>query len=447
MLEELGAYCTETIRRLGCPSVSVAVAERGELVLAEAYGLADPATGRPATPATAYGLASVTKPVTATAVCVAADEGLLDLDAPLPGGFPGGLADDPSWPSPTPRQLLRHRGGFGAHYAFDYGDGGRRIDSDRYARLYREPGTGFEYANTGYRLLGLLLEQATGRDLGTFARERVFAPLGLTGCHLGPSYPGPAPSAVRFTPDGRPYPDADCDHPGATLGWAPAGELALFAQSYPRLLKPETAAAMLDEQPVHDHLGYGLGWCVSRGAGPRVVSHGGGMGGVAAMAVAVPAQELSVAVLANSTNKAARDAIVRYVLTELVPGYTDDHLTVFRDTTRPTEMPPGEWAGRIVTPEGEVPVSLRLLADRQAELRMDGESATAPVTASATADLRAVFPLVVPTDDARAGSTVTGLELRADEGRLKGVARACKEGDREGFLGNMLSHPCELRPR
>lgn len=443
MLEGLDAFCTETIARHGCPSVSVAVAERGEIVLAGAYGHADPVTGRSATPATAYGLASATKPVTATAVCVAADEGLLDLDAPLPGAFPG----DPGWPNPTPRQLLRHRGGFGAHYAFDYGDGGRRIDADRYARLYREPGTGFEYANVGYRLLGLLVERATGRDLGTFVRERVFAPLGLTGCHLGPSYPGPAPSAVRCSPDGRPYPDADCDHPGATLGWAPAGELALFAHAYPRLLKPGTAAAMLDERPIHDHLGYGLGWCVSRGAAPRVVSHGGGMGGVAAMAVSVPAQDLSVAVLTNSTTKAARDAIVRYVLTELVPGYTDAHLTVVRDTARPAELPPGEWSGRIVTPEGDVPVGLRLFADRQAELRMAGERATAPAVASATADLLAVFPLVVPTADARAGSTVTGLELREHDGRLTGVARAYKEGDREGFLGNMLSHLCELRPR
>ena len=124
MLDGLDEYCTQALAEHGCPSVSVAVAERGEVVLTGAYGLADVAGGRAATPDTVYGLASVTKPITATAVCLAADEGLLDLDAPVPGDF--------QWPAPTARQLLQHRGGLGAYYAWDYGDGERPIDADRY---------------------------------------------------------------------------------------------------------------------------------------------------------------------------------------------------------------------------------------------------------------------------------------------------------------------------
>lgn len=82
MLDGLSEFCTGALAEHGCPSVSVAVADRGEVVHAAAYGTADLATGRPATPDTVYGLASITKPMTATAVCHAADEGLLDLDAP-----------------------------------------------------------------------------------------------------------------------------------------------------------------------------------------------------------------------------------------------------------------------------------------------------------------------------------------------------------------------------
>ncbi|KFF99158.1 hypothetical protein IQ62_20570 [Streptomyces scabiei] len=110
MLEGLGEYCVEALEKHGCPSVSVAVVEQGEVVLAEAYGLADVVAGRPATSGTAYSLASITKPITATAVCVAADEGLLELDMAIPGDY--------RWPAPTARQLLQHRGGFGAHYDF-----------------------------------------------------------------------------------------------------------------------------------------------------------------------------------------------------------------------------------------------------------------------------------------------------------------------------------------
>ncbi|MGD3111183.1 serine hydrolase domain-containing protein [Streptomyces sp. YGL11-2] len=438
MLDGLGRYCTGVLTEHGCPSVSVAVAERGEVVLAEAYGLGDVAAGRRATPDTAYALASITKPITATAVCVAADEGLLDLDAPVPVAG--------RHPSPTVRQLLRHRGGLGAHYDWDYGDGERLIDADRYTVLHRPPGTGFEYANLGYRLLGQVLERATGQELGAYVRERVFAPLGLTACHLGVTYPGPAPRAVRYTVDGRPYPDYGCSHPGATLGWATAAELALFSQSYDRLLKPETAAAVRDALPVNRHLGYGLGWCVSYGDGPVVQSHGGGGAGVAAMAVVVPAQRLSVAVLTNCTGKGARDAIVRYVLDALVPGYTDERISpVVDDPVRPLDLPEGIWTGGIGTPEGTLPVELRVAAGGGIALRVAGERAGGPADASAAWDLRADVPLQLPTADARVNSPVLGVRLRHSDGLLTGVAYAYKNGDAEGRLGNFLSHPCTLR--
>ncbi|WP_327153078.1 serine hydrolase domain-containing protein [Streptomyces tubercidicus] len=441
MLNGLSEYCTEVLAEHGCPSASVAVADHGRVVFAAAYGTADLATGRPATPETVYALASVTKPMTATAVCHAADDGLLDLDASVP--LPG--AD--RRPAPTVRQLLQHRGGLGPYYDWDYGGGERVHDPDRYTLPTRPPGTGFGYANLGYRLLGRLLEQATGQDLGAAVRTRVFEPLGLTACHLGRVHPGPAPSARRYTPDGRAYPDYDCSHPGATLGWAPAGELALFAQSYDRLLKPETATAVRHALPVNEHLGYGLGWCLSSGDGPLVQSHGGGGPGVATMAVALPERMLSVAVLTNSTNKAARDAILRHVLGELAPDWTPESITpVIADPPRRMTLPEGDWTGRISAPEREVPLALRVLPDGQVALRLDGAPATAPASASAAWDLRASFPLQLPTADARINSPELGLALRLAGGALTGEAHAYKNGDAEGRLGNFLSHPCTLTP-
>ncbi|MDW4906065.1 serine hydrolase domain-containing protein [Streptomyces sp. ADMS] len=446
-LNGLAEYCTSTLDEHNCPSVSVAVVEHGEVVLAEAHGLADVTALRPATPETAYALASIAKPMTATAICVAADQGLLDLDAPVP--VPG----DPDWPAPTVRQLLQHRGGFGAHYDFHYADGpgdGVRIDATPYAFLHRPPGTAFEYANLGYRALGHLLEAATGQGLADFVRERVFEPLGLTALHLGPAHPGPAPRATRCTSDGRPYPPyCDTSHPGATLGWAPAAQLALFAQSYDRLLKPETAAAVRAASPVNPSLGYGLGWCLSRGAGPLVQSHGGGMGGVAAIVVTVPEQHLSVSVLTNSTDKAARDRITHHVLDTLVPGFSPESISPFTDDpVRPPNLPAADWRGSISTPEGDIPMSLTLTPeDNRARLHLNGESADARTSASQAWALQATFPLQLPTADARINSPALSLHLRHDHGghSLSGVARAHKSGDTEGLLGNLLTHTCQLR--
>ncbi|MFF7456320.1 serine hydrolase domain-containing protein [Kitasatospora sp. NPDC008115] len=248
-LAGLDEFCARALADHGCASVSVAVAERDEVVLARAYGTASVADRRPATPETVYGLASVTKAFTATAVCLAADEGLLDLDAPIPGSF--------RWTAPTPRQLLRHRGDLPAFYSFHYGNGPLPVGIDRYRTLVREPGTDFEYANLGYHELGRVVEAVTGRDLGDHLRERIAEPLGLRGFAYGPAYDGPAPVARRYSADGRAYATCFSGHPAATAGWATAGDVALFARTASRLLKPATVAAMHDAVPISEHLGTG----------------------------------------------------------------------------------------------------------------------------------------------------------------------------------------------
>lgn len=440
MLDLLDERCAVAMAEHGCPSLSVAVVQDGEVVVAEAYGWADVDAGRAATPGTAYAIASVTKPITATAVCLAAEEGLLQLDSPVPIGA------GEQQHAPTVRQLLQHTGGLAAHYDFHYGDGRRRIDAAPYTVLRRKPGSRFEYANSGYGLLGRELEAVTGQPLEQFLRDRVFAPLGLHHFRLAPAHPEASAAAVRYTIDGRPYPPScDTSHPAASMGWATAPELALFAQSYARLLKPGTAAATCDTVPVNARLGYGLGWCLSRGDGPVVRSHGGSMGGVAAMTVAVPEQRLSVAVLSNSTGKAARDAVVRYVMGDLVPGFAAEQISpALPDTSRPAALPHDSWSGRIGTPEGDVSVTLRLTPDGRAEVRAGGDSDVAQVVAWGELDLRGVFAVQLPTADARVDSPLLGLELSLEQGRMRGVARAYKEGDREGLLGSMLTHPCEL---
>ncbi|WP_441246695.1 serine hydrolase domain-containing protein [Kitasatospora sp. McL0602] len=439
-LDGLDEFCAEVLAEHGCASVSLAVAERDELVLTRAYGLADVAEQRPATPQTVYGLASITKAFTAVAVCLASDEGLLDLDAPIPGSY--------RWTAPTPRQLLQHRGGFPAFYNFHYGAGPVPIDIGRYRTLLREPGTAFEYSNIGYQELGNLLEAATGQGLGEYLRERVAEPLGLTSFGYGSTYPGTAPVARRYSTGGRAYDVCHSSHPAPGAGWATAGDIALFARAAVRLLKPGTAAAAYDAVPFDERLGYGFGRIVSRGAGPLLRSHGGGMGGVSAMMIEIPERELSVAVLANSTDKATRDAVVGRLMGTLAPGFHTHQVYPAPEQPHPLELAPGAWAGEVSTAEGDIPLWIEILTDGQVTIRLGGGPAvTVPATASPRCDLRAGAALQLPTADARVNSPDFALELRAEQGQLVGRAIAFKNGDREGLLGAYLVHACALRPR
>ncbi|MFE7312167.1 serine hydrolase domain-containing protein [Streptomyces sp. NPDC057555] len=434
-MDGVAEFCTRALERHGCASASVAVVERGEVVFAEAYGMADREAGRSATAETVYRLASITKPLTATAICSAADEGLLDLDAPLPGdyGRPGG--------APTIRQTLQHRGGFGGHYDWHYGAGASSIPTRWYAeRLYREPGSGFEYANLGYDALGSLLGDVDGQ-----IRARVAEPLGLASLEVGAEYRGSGPTAARYTVDGRAYPVCRSGHPAAGDAWATAADVALFAQRSAALLRPETATAVYDAVPIDPAQGYGLGWSVSTGSGPVLHSHSGGMGGVATMVVRVPERELSLAVLTNSTDKSARNAILHHLLERLAPGFDPAGLCAIPVTDRPMTLPEGSWTGRIETREGDLPLRIALLAGQQVSVRLDGVGeATAPGRASADWGVRTLVPLQLPTADARIDSPLLLLELGGSEGRLTGAARAMKSGEGDGWLGNYLSHPCTL---
>nr|WP_245985193.1 hypothetical protein [Streptomyces tateyamensis] len=185
------------------------------------------------------------------------------------------------------------------------------------------------------------------------------------------------------------------------------------------------------------------------------------MGGAAAMMLTVPERGLSLAVLCNSTDKAVRDAVLDRLMTGLVPGSRPaDYLVGFDAPAEPLTLPAGEWAGTVDTPQGAVPLRLRVLTrDRvEVELPSVGARAVAPATASARWALRVQVPLQLPTRDAELAGPLLGLELRAGgtavggaavggaagSAELVGVARCYGPGDATGYLGGFLTLPCRL---
>ena len=172
-------------------------AEKGEIVSKGACGWRDPEGTLPITEETIFQLASVSKTFTAAAVMLVVRQGLMSLDDKLVKFFPE-LAD---YEGVTVRHLLNHTGGIPDY--FDDADWfvnvmkeEKRVPgTDDIIRFLKEtklkplfvPGERFEYSNTGYNLLALIVERLTGVPYEEFLRKNIFEPAGMTStrcCHV-----------------------------------------------------------------------------------------------------------------------------------------------------------------------------------------------------------------------------------------------------------------------
>lgn len=266
----------------------VLVQRHGKPVLLDAEGLANREANRPMRPDTIFQVMSMTKPVTAIAVVMCAEAGLLGLDDPVEKYLPAFKAlklADGTVPKTrlTIRHLLTHTGGLGG---IDPGglddDAKRKLDLATYADLIptlplnREPGVAMEYSGLGFSTLGRIVEVASGMPLDAFMKTRIFSPLGMrdTAFFARPDDPRVATVYVA----GMKTIEPDPYRRGARLV-NPAGGLysttkdmatllAAFAEG--RLVSPAAVDAMTAVQtgnlPVDggDAQGVGLGWFVVR---------------------------------------------------------------------------------------------------------------------------------------------------------------------------------------
>src|SRR5271170_5227563 len=169
------------------PGLSVAIVLNGQPAWSSGFGMADLENFVPATSATLFRLASVSKPITATAILQLSARGKLDLDAPVQKYCP--VFPKKEWPITT-RELLNHLGGIG-HYNPDL-HGDIPEDSARHYTsmeesltifandpLVAKPGTKFQYSTYGYTVLGCVLEGATAQKYVDYVRENIFRPAGM----------------------------------------------------------------------------------------------------------------------------------------------------------------------------------------------------------------------------------------------------------------------------
>jgi CubicO group peptidase (beta-lactamase class C family) len=186
-------------RAPGSPGCVLTVMRAGEIVLSRAYGVANRETGEALSTRTVIDGGSLTKQFTAYAIAMLAAEGRLSLDDDIRQHVP----ELPAYPhTVTLRHLLTHASGVREYTEAPVlaanGMGGEQLLL-RANRLSFRPGDQYLYSNSGYRLLGWVVERTSGQPLHAFLHDRIFQPLGMKNTRLPADSTPPADRAHAYT--------------------------------------------------------------------------------------------------------------------------------------------------------------------------------------------------------------------------------------------------------
>lgn len=316
----------------------VVVLRDGRPVFRKAFGLANRELSVPNTSTTKFRIASITKPFTAMAVLQLVDAGKISLDDPVSKYDPAAPA---AWNGITVRHLLTHSSGIPDYTVFLTGRSrdphtpAQIVDIVRDKPLSFTPGSRYAYSSTGYALLGMAIEKASGQTYEQYVQRNIFEPLGMKDSgydSFRAILPNRAAGYVR-TPTGysnAAYSDMSVPYAAGAL-YSTADDLVLWDQALAagKLVSPAAYQAMWTDQG----FGYGYGWIVGQQFGRRRVGHNGDIAGFTSLITRFPDDKISVIVLSN-VQAAPRDAI------------GDEMAAVYLHVPERTATPGGEAAVR-----------------------------------------------------------------------------------------------------
>lgn len=356
------------------PSVAVAVIKDGKIVWEEGFGWADVERKVAATANTPYSLASITKPITATAIMTLNQAGKLDLDAPIEQYLGNLKLNGYAGPTSgvTARRIMAHSAGlpvYGGFYLNGDKPAGTEQTITRHAMVVFPPNTRFEYSNIGMKLLDATIEQVSGQSYGDYLKQKIFQPLGMTRTSLGHHKSWAAEAAVRYE-NGKRMSYYLTDHPGSGDVWSSAHDMALFLAFHmgtplPNQRQILSREAVLEMQkPVSaPSASIGANWFVNKsGGGITRIWHSGGQPGVSASVDFFPEQKLGLVLLTNGRNvplNEIKKAIVDEIAPELTEGLPQSRPNFLPAITAPT----GRWTGTVSNYEGSEPFMMDFQPD------------------------------------------------------------------------------------
>ena len=454
------------------PSLAVAVAQNGKIAWEEGFGWADLEHQIPATHDTIFSLASVSKPMTATALMVLVERGQVELDRPI-NDYLGqveltGHAGQSS--KATVRMLLAHTSGLPLHYNFyPRNEAYRRPSMEetirRYGILVTKPGETYQYSNLGYGVAGYIIERVSGMNYEKFMKEEVFRPLGLSHTSVPTAPDSRRRWAIRYWDSETPLPFYDFDHRGASAIFSSVHNLVRFGMFHLKNDLRDQKAILTDrsidqmKRPIARRSvgrGYGMGWQIFRsGNGSRVVAHTGSMGGVSAWLILIPREKVAVALLAN-TQTGFVQRIGHEILTTLLPQYgrggtnnskgstAEDLTDIRRSRSKLPRKIEGVWTGIVKTYEGQLPLKLWLRRSSESEGQLDDQPrSTLTKVKFEDGHLSAWMDGDIRTEDANRRPYVLVLSLKHRDRLLNGSVTALSPSSPK--LPNALSSWVELK--
>jgi CubicO group peptidase (beta-lactamase class C family) len=285
---------------------TVLVERDGSTILNKAYGSADLEWNIPNAPDTRFRLGSITKQFTAAGILLLEERGKLRVEDPISKYLP----DEPAaWKNITFFHLLTHTSGIPSFTSFpDYNDVQTRpVTPEQLVARFRDkpldfqPGEKWQYSNSGYALLGYLLEKISGQKYCDFLQQNIFTPLAMhdSGCDRNSMILPRRASGYTPGPSGLEnagYIDMTVPFSAGEL-YSTTGDMLRWQQGLfgGKLLTPASLKKMTT--PYKENYGFGLG--IQTIHGHERISHGGGINGFNTFEAYYPQEKLSIIVLSN----------------------------------------------------------------------------------------------------------------------------------------------------
>jgi CubicO group peptidase (beta-lactamase class C family) len=285
---------------------TVLVERDGKAILDEGYGSADLEWNVPNVPETRFRLGSITKQFTAASILLLEERGKLKVEDPISKYMP----DEPAaWKNITFFHLLTHTSGIPSFTSFpDYNElQSRPVTPEQLVARFRDkpldfqPGEKWNYSNSGYALLGYLLEKISGENYCDFLQQNIFTPLVMhdSGCDRNSMILPRRASGYTPGPHGLEnsgYIDMTVPFSAGEL-YSTTGDLLRWQQALfgGKLLNPASFKKMTT--PFKENYGFGLE--IQTIKGRERISHGGGINGFNTFEAWYPPEKLSIIVLSN----------------------------------------------------------------------------------------------------------------------------------------------------